>query len=43
MLGFIEHIYGTDFAINAANVAEYNWDQNSTYDPFAAVWNVTAA
>jgi hypothetical protein len=42
LLAYIEHIYGTDFAVNAANVAEYAWHSNSSWDPFAAIWNATA-
>jgi transcriptional regulator GlxA family with amidase domain len=43
MLGFIEHLYGSDIAWKYANLMEYEWHNNSTWDPFAAIFNVTGA
>lgn len=34
-LALIEKLFGHDEAIEAANVAEYIWNQDSHYDPFA--------
>jgi hypothetical protein len=43
MLAFIAHLYGDEFATNEANSVEYDWHKNATWDPFAAIWNVTGA
>lgn len=34
-LALIEKLFGRDQAIEAANIAEYTWNEDSHYDPFA--------
>jgi hypothetical protein len=43
MLGFVEHVYGTAFAQNAADVIEYPWNSNSSWDPYGKIWGVPGA
>jgi hypothetical protein len=34
MLGFIEHLYGTEYAVNQSISSEYVWNRNASYNPF---------
>jgi hypothetical protein len=43
MLGFIEEIYGTDFAWTIANNNEYNWNSDPSWDPYSKLFNVTSS
>jgi hypothetical protein len=43
MLGFIEFVYGTDFAWTIANSAEYAWNSDPSWDPYSKIFNVTGA
>jgi hypothetical protein len=43
MLGFIEHIYGTEYAVNMSYMAEYVWNQNASYDPFSYIFKTPGA
>jgi hypothetical protein len=36
-------LYGENFTTNLANAQEYERHTNSSWDPFAAIWNVTSA
>lgn len=38
---FVEALYGEEIASEIADMTEYVRWPNSTYDPFAAIWNVT--
>jgi transcriptional regulator GlxA family with amidase domain len=40
MLGFIEYIYGTEFAQESANTGEYQWHSDPSWDPYSKIWNV---
>jgi transcriptional regulator GlxA family with amidase domain len=41
-LGFIEHAYDSETAQWVADMEEYAWHNDSTWDPYTTVWNVTA-
>jgi putative intracellular protease/amidase len=43
MLAYIEHIYGREQALASAKGAEYEWHQDPSWDPFAAMANVPGA
>lgn len=43
MLGFVEYVYGTDFAWLVANSNEYAWNSDPSWDPYSAIFNVTGA
>lgn len=39
-LSIIAKLYGRDIAIQVANGAEYEWHQDSSYDPFSKIHNL---
>lgn len=39
MLGFLAHIYGSEYAKQVAHTMEYRWADDSTSDPFAVTLN----
>jgi putative intracellular protease/amidase len=43
LLGFIEHIYGREQALTSARMAEYEWHDDPSWDPFAALAGVPGA
>ena len=39
-LAFVEHIHGNEVANTVANQMEYEWHNDSSWDPFSAIFNV---